>query len=369
LPAANQPAAGRERNRRTTVVNTPSGIGTDTHAAARALLSKCEVWDITLPWIPMYWDMHVLARYRGAGFTFVSATLQDWPPTFEGTRACIERFRRLMEPLSSWLMFGHSLSEIDAGRKAGKLVLGLNSQETRLIGEDISRIAVLHELGFRHMLLAYNVRNFVADGCAEPSDAGLSNFGRAVVREMNHVGIIVDCSHTGRRSSLEAIEMSTRPAIFSHSNAYSVCPHIRNITDDQITACAARDGVIGVVGVGAFLGDAHARSETMFRHIDYIATLVGPRHVGLGTDYVSIFPARDHAAKWAAIPESEKSWPQEAFGWPDPTGTQIPLEDSHCFRPEQLVELVDLMMSHGYAEDDIRGILGSNFRRVYATAE
>lgn len=339
------------------------------HSAARTFLSKCEAWDITLPWIPMYWDIDVLARYRNAGFTFVSATLQDWPPTFEGTRAYVERFRRLIEPHSEWLMLGHSLSEIDDGRRAGKLVLGFNSQETRLLDADISRIGSLYELGFRHMLLAYNVRNLVADGCAEVADAGLSNFGRAVVREMNRVGMIVDCSHTGRRSSLEAIELSERPVIFSHSNAYAVCPHIRNITDDQIKLCAARNGVIGVVGVGAFLGDVSARTETMFRHIDYIATLVGPEHVGLGTDYVSIFPAKEHAARWAEIPESEKSWPEAEFAWPDPTGTQIRLEDSHCFRPEQLLELVDLMMTRGYTENAIRGIVGLNFRRVYATGE
>src|SRR5258705_8588111 len=103
---------------------------------------------------------------------------------------------------------------------------------------------------------------------------------------MNRVGMTVDCSHTGRRSSLEAIELSERPAIFSRSGAYSVCAHIRNIRDEQIRACAARGGVIGVVGIGAFIGDAKARTESVFRHIDYTATLVGPQHVGLGTDYV-----------------------------------------------------------------------------------
>jgi membrane dipeptidase len=333
---------------------------------ARAILRSADVWDMTLPWLPVYWNMDVLRRYKRAGYTFVSLTLQDWPPTLKGMRECIARFRELAQAEADWLCFGSSLAEIERGRVEGKLALGLNSQETRPIGEDLARIEDLHALGVRHMLLAYNVRNLVADGCAESADAGLSNYGRRVVREMNRVGVVVDCSHTGRRSSLEAIDLSEHPVIFSHSNAYAVCPHIRNIRDEQIRACAARGGVIGVVGVGAFLGDAAARTASLFRHIDYMVSLVGPEHVGLGTDYVSVFPVKDHEEVWRAFSAKEKSWPDAANAWPDPIGTQIPVEDSHCFKPEQLIELVTLMLAHGYSQEAIRGILGANFKRVYA---
>ncbi len=323
---------------------------------------------MTLPWLPIYWDLEILARYKRAGFTFISATLQDWPPTFEGTHQCVAKFKQLAESQAQWLTFGNSLSEIDRGRSEGKLVIGLNSQETRLIGEDLSRLEKLYALGVRHMVLAYNVRNLVADGCAERADAGLSNFGRKLVREMNRIGMIIDCSHTGRRSSIEAIELSAGPTIFSHSNAYSVCAHIRNIHDDQIRACAARGGVIGIVGVGSFLGDADARPESMFRHIDYVASLVGPQHVGLGTDYVGILPVKNHQDTWASISGSETFWPDSEIAWPDPTGTQIPVEESYCLGPEQLVPLVEIMLAHGYPSEAIAGILGANFRRVYAAA-
>jgi membrane dipeptidase len=229
-------------------------------------------------------------------------------------------------------------------------------QDTVQLDMDLSRIEALYTIGVRHMLLAYNTRNFVADGCAEPADAGLSNFGRQVVREMSRVGMIVDGSHTGRRSSLEAIELSELPPIFSHSCAYSVCAHIRNIHDEQIRACAARGGVIGIAGIGAFLGDAEAQTESMFRHIDYVATLVGPQHVGLGTDYV-----KNMAAVWEAIRAAKET------SWPDPTGTQ--LYEGGCFQPEQLVQLVEAMLAHGYPAGVIEGILGANFRRVYTIAE
>jgi membrane dipeptidase len=320
------------------------------------ILASSEVWDMTLPWLEGYQDLTTLRRFKAAGYTFISATTEDFPPTFEGVQQIIQRFKEAAKAQADWLTIGTSLAEIDQGRREGKLVVGLNVQDTVQLGMDLSRIEALYATGVRHMLLAYNVRNFVADGCAEPADAGLSIFGRQVVREMNRVGMVVDLTHTGRRSTLDAIEISERPTIFSHSGAHAVCAHIRNIHDDQIRACAAGGGVIGVVGIGAFIGDAQARSESLFRHIDHIASLVGPQHVGLGTDYV---PSMQEL--WVAIRDTKDTL------WPDPTGTQ--LYEGECVQPEQLAELVEIMLAHGYSVDVIKGILGANFRRVYALAE
>jgi membrane dipeptidase len=111
-----------------------------------------------------------------------------------------------------------------------------------------------------------------------------------------------------------------------------------------------------VVGIGAFIGDAQARSISLFRHIDHIASLVGPAHVGLGGDYI-----QDMQSVWAALRASKDS------SLPDPTGTQ--LYEGGCFQPEQLAELVEIMLAHGYSVDVIKGILGANFRAVYAIAE
>lgn len=320
--------------------------------AVSAILASSEVWDMTLPWLLEQQEMATLARFKRAGFTFVSATAEDFPPTFAGVQRCIDHFKEAAKAEAAWLTIGSSVAEIEQGRRDGKLVVGLNVQDTVQLGTDLSRVEALHAMGVRHMLLAYNTRNFVADGCAEAADAGLSNFGRQVVREMNRVDMVVDCSHTGRRSSLEAIELCERPPIFSHSGAYAVCPHIRNVRDEQIRACAGRGGVIGVVGIGAFLGDPEARTESLFRHVDYIVSLVGSEHVGLGTDFVKNMPA-----VWEAFRT------QKDTAWPDPTGTQ--LYEGGCFQPEQLAELVEIMLAHGYPTEAIKGILGANFKRVY----
>lgn len=339
--------------------------------AVQQIAMAANVWDMTVPCIEDYWAVETFARFKKVGFSFLSLTVEDFPATFAGVTHYVRRIREIVDQERSWLALATTLAEIDQGRRDNKLVLGLNLQDAAPIETDLSRVQALHSLGVRHMLLAYNIRNYVADGCAETSDAGLSNFGRQVVREMNRVGIIVDGSHTGRRSTLEAIDLSERPVIFSHSGVHALCPHIRNLTDDQMRACAARDGVIGIIGNGSFLGDRVGLPSTMFQHIDYVAELVGSRHVGIGTDYLKDKPAKNNpvAAKAIGVRMAAKptAWPDSSVVWPDPTGTQIPLAESGTVQPEGLVDLVELMLAHGYASADIDGILGENFRRVYSS--
>ena len=329
-----------------------TAANTELVGRAQTILASSDVWEMTLPWPEIYWDIETLRRYKRAGFTFISATVQDLPPTFDGVLNNIARIKEAYQSHADWLMIATTLADVDQARAAGKLLLAFNVQDTVQIGTDLARIQILYDIGVWHMLLAYQTRNLVADGCAEQADAGLSNFGRRLVKEMNRVGVVVDCSHTGHRSSMEAMQLSDSPVIFSHSSAYAICPHIRNIRDDQIRACAATGGVVGVAGIGAFLGDPRASTEAAFRHIDHIANLVGPAHVGIGTDYVQNM---DYV--WGVLRT------QKDDGWPDPTGTQ--LYEGGCFQPEQLTELVQMMLSHGYTDSAVQGILGGNFRRVY----
>ena len=328
------------------------GKGDSVEARASELIARsANVWDLTIPWVRMYWSIDVLKRYHRAGYTYASLTIQDMPASFEGVLEDVRDFEAECEPHADWLCFARNSAEIDEAKRAGKLALGLNVQDTVLVHDDLDRLETLRNIGVRHMLLAYQVRNRAADGCAEPANGGLSLFGRELVRKMNEVGIVVDGSHVGKRSSLDAIELSQTPVIFSHSGIKAVCDHIRNIDDEQICACADAGGVIGIVGIGAFLGDPDATAATVFRHIDHVVQLVGPEHAGIGTDFIN-----DLAPVWKAIEESGGD------AW-HPNGQQR--YDGVAFAPDQLNELVQIMMTNGYEVDAIRGILGDNFRRVY----
>jgi membrane dipeptidase len=247
-----------------------------------------------------------------------------------------------------------TVADIHLAKASGRLGLLFHIQDTRSLEDRLEAVQVLFDLGVRHLGLTYNSRNSVGDGCTEPEDAGLSRFGRSLVAEMNRVGMVVDLSHGGYRTTMEAMAASARPVIFSHSNADVVYTHYRNIKDDQIRACAQTGGVVGVNGLGAFLGDNKARSETIFRHIDHLVTLVGPQHVGLGLDYV-----KDTESFWNWVFKSGDLWPLN----------QGKAHERTAFAgPEQIRDLAILMLDHGYGTAAVHAILGGNWLRIFTDA-
>ena len=132
---------------------------------------------------------------------------------------------------SDLYVFVETVDDILRAKKEGRLALGFHFQETNPLEGSVHMVETFYDLGVRHMLLAYNQKNRVGDGCAERTDAGLSRFGVSVIKDMNRVGMIVDGSHSGYRTTMEAMEISTAPFIFSHANPYALHPHYRNIRD------------------------------------------------------------------------------------------------------------------------------------------
>jgi membrane dipeptidase len=195
------------------------------------------------------------------------------------------------------------------------------------------------------MLLAYNKDNRACGGCME-GNIGLTEFGRDVIREMNRVGMIVDVTHMGYRATMEAFEISTAPVIFSHSNPSALWKHARNISDEQIKACAKTGGVIGINGIGDFLGGTS--SDLIVQNIEYVMNLVGPEHVGIGLDYVV-----DKQELIEYIEGHPDVFP------PDKINNYLSFAE-----PEQFPEFTELLYQKGYSEQIIRGILGGNFLRV-----
>ena len=318
---------------------------------ARALHGDALVWDMTLPFSRDCADFdRLLPRYKAAGADFVSLTVNQFSNPLADTLLHMAELRAEIRARSNQYVFVKGVDDILRAKEEGRLAIGFHFQETNPLEGSVHMVETFYDLGVRHMLLAYNQKNRVGDGCAERTDAGLSRFGISVVKEMNRVGMLVDGSHSGYRTTMDAMEVSTAPFIFSHANAYALHPHYRNIRDDQIKACVETGGVIGVNGIGCFLGDAAASSEAIFRHIDYMANLVGPRHVGIGLDYV-VWPD-DY--DWATYDTNQ--WPQDEV--------HLRFIDAADARPEQLPELTALMLKEGYAEADVRGILGENFLRV-----
>jgi len=332
------------------VIQSPEAVNVGERA--RSIYRDALVWDMTVPYGMQHaTDGVTLPRFMKAGVGVVSLTIGG-DKTF-GTAPALSNIARVYEVCArnpDRYRLVRDIGDVDAARRAGQLAITLNFQGTNALANDLGMVEVFYRLGVRHMLLAYNQKNLVGDGCAERTDAGLSRFGLSLVREMNRVGMLVDGTHTGHQTSMEAMEASTSPCIFSHCNAYAVVPHYRNIRDDQIRLCAKTDGVIGVNGLGEFLDDMQASTESMFRHLDHVVNLVGARHAGIGLDYV-----RDVEYFWKYVDDNPDAWP---------ANQGKPNRHTAFAQPEQLQELAELMCRKNYAEADVRGILGGNFHRV-----
>ena len=219
-----------------------------------------------------------------------------------------------------------------------------------MLDDDLAMLGLYRDLGVRQIHLAYNRDNSIAGGC-HGADIPLTPLGRLVVDEINRLGLLMDCSHSGYRTSMEVMERSNRPVIFSHSNPKSLKQHARNIGDDQIDACARTGGVVALSGIGIFLGANDIRTETLLRHIDHVAGRVGTAHVGLGLDYVfgnlsaDLPPGLDPADWW-------------------PPGNEYDLANIAIVPPERFPQITEALLKRGYAESDVRAILGENMLRV-----
>ena len=318
---------------------------------AATLHADALVWDQTVPWSGFgraELKADALSHHRRSGADFVSMTVATDSQSVEQTIMTIATERRYFRSRPDEFRLCDSVEDILAAKAAGLLGVNFNFQGTNAFGRNIELVELYYKLGVRHALMAYNQKNHVGDGCHERTDGGLSRFGIALVAEMNRVGMIVDCSHTGYRTSMDVFECSQAPVIFSHSNAKALWTHERNITDDQIKACARTGGVIGVNGIGVFLAQNEASTELLLAQIDYLVQCAGPQHVGLGLDWVY-----DMESLMSAVHQAGQTYPGKAY--------EVAIKVA---QPEQLPEITEGLLKRGYAESDIRGILGMNWVRV-----
>lgn len=233
------------------------------------------------------------------------------------------------------------------------------------VEEELAYIKIFFQLGIRMMHITYNRRNLIGDGCAETANGGLSDFGRAVVKEMNKVGVIPDVSHSGWQTSLETIQLSEKPAVVSHSVIAALNKVIRSKPDEVIKALADKDSYMGICVVPRFLGGTGDIAE-MMRHIDYVYKKYGPRHVAIATDvaYFSQYGNEEYKKlnelTEKKAPSSRSAWEQL---WADePYETQPEMSQSTAWTNFPLFTVG--MVQMGYSDDDIQKILGENVLRV-----
>src|SRR5215213_5686178 len=277
------------------------------------------------------------------------------------TVASLEDCRYAVGALADWHHLAHSgqypirlsttVADFREAKQSGQLAVGLHFQGGNPIEADLDLIDAFHALGVRVFQLTYNARNFIGDGCLEEANAGLSTFGRKAVRRLNERRIAIDISHVGERTSLETIALASRPVVATHANARAVCDSPRNLTDEQIRAIAATGGVMGLCGFPAFVSsDSVPTLEQLIDHADYMSNLVGPQHIGLGLDF-----AIEEEGEYEYYGYDPRYYPRPPWTWP--TG----LDDFFLAAPT----ITAALKLRGYTDDEVRGILGENFLRVF----
>jgi len=318
---------------------------------AAALMKSTVVWDNhgCMPLRPGDESfLPQLERYRQAGVNAVTLNVGfdgvPWQTSFE----MLGTFRRWISARAESYLLVESVADFESARATGRLGVLFDIEGGVALNDQLSNVGAYYQLGVRWMLIAYNRNNSLGGGCQD-QDCGLTAFGREVLDEMARVGMVACCSHTGLRTTMEIMEHTTNPVIFSHSNPLGVWRHKRNITDAAIRACARTGGVVGVNGIGIFLGRNDASTETFVRHIEYLVDLVGPEHVGLGLDYV--FDTQELEDYLRANPGI----------FPADEGYAAGL---NMIEPERVPEIVDELSRCGHSDDAIRMILGGNLMRV-----
>ncbi len=307
--------------------------------------------DIAIDFLPeieiaSMWE--VLERYHHSGFHFLNIALAGDMTSVETAVRYISRQQRKIKNLDNKFIIVKKCEDILKAKQEKKLALGFWFQGSTPLANDINLIETYYALGVRQILLTYNNRNAIGDGILEKNDAGLSIFGYKVIEEMNRVGMLIDMSHGGIKTSLDVIEASKDPIVFSHSNAYGVNPHVRNLTDEQIKAIANKQGVIGINGAGLILGVEEPTTEKYIEHINYISNLVGSvDNIAMGLDLIyfnEMLPI--------FFEKSGLSYPQGYLG------------SMKGLQPEQLGKIIETLISSHYSDEDIKKILGENFLRV-----
>lgn len=291
----------------------------------------------------------------GHGWTAMYSTLVSEPtytPSYDEVLKAVSENLNYFD-MSPRARLVEKAADIVEAKKNGQLAVILGLQSPSFIDQDRSRVRILHKLGLRILQMTYMERNYLGDGCLEPENRGLTHFGKQIVRECNRIGVVVDCAHVGINTTIDTARESRQPILISHTAVRAIVDNPRSVTDEQIKEVAQRGGVIGITPLGALIRTDRAPTvDDYVEHFDYVIRLVGPDHVGFGTD---IFDGK-----------TKGNWVTPWY-YPEVTGksTYGNRRVEGFSRKADLPNLVEAFLRRGYDRPLILKLLGGNFLRVF----
>ncbi len=330
---------------------------------ARAVLASATICDMTLPW--GNWEEgkdSILDRYIAQGFGFVSLSVGLDRMGFEETVRRVARERARLRAMAPRAELVDSVADIRRLRASGRLALGFHFQGSNPLGGAVDMVEFYYKLGIRHMLLAYNQKNQAADGCSERTDAGLSRYGLALIKEMNRVGMLIDMSHSAERTTREAIDLSARPIAITHANPTVWHESVRNKSDALLVALAARGGMLGLSLYPYHLkGGSSCPLDSFAEMAARLAERIGIDHIGIGSD---LCQGHGNAIiEWMRVGRWTKAPPGAGLGAP-----VLPPQPQWFRDNRDWGKIRAGLLAHGFSEADASKILGGNWHRFFAAS-
>ena len=309
------------------------------------------------------WSEEIFRQMREGKVDAVHVTIA-YHETFRELVHNIEEWNLRFERYSDLILRGTSASDVRLAQETGRTAIFFGLQTPSPIEADIGLVEILHTLGVRFMQLTYNNQSLLAAGCYEAEDSGVSRMGRAVIDEMNRVGMVVDMSHSAERSTLQAIELSKRPIAITHANPKSWMPARRNKSDIVLKALAQSGGMLGFSLYPHHLKDKSACTlESFCTMVAQTAELMGPEHIGLGSDLCQ--DHQDSVVEWMRVGRWTKDidygeGSRDQAGFPDMPSW---FQDNRDFD-----QIEDGLRKIGFSEHEIDGIMGENWLRFYESS-
>ncbi len=300
-----------------------------------------------------------LRQVRSSGFTAVNMTISD--RTYDGTVQMLARVHSYVERYPDLFSIVIKRSDIDAAKRANKIGIMLGFQYTSFFEEDSSRVDVFRDLGVRIMQPTYNLRSTFGDGCLETENSGLSKAGHDLVKKMNTLGIAVDASHSGYRTTSDAIASSTKPILISHSGCAAVSAHPRNKPDEILKALADRGGYFGVYLMPYLVASPTVPTrEHVMAHLMHAINVCGTDHVGIGSD---------GSIEAIHLTEEQKKAFDEDIARRKKLGIGAPGEDRYPYVPDvngpgHMELIASELQKRGQPSSVIEKVLGANFYRI-----
>ena len=299
----------------------------------------------------------VFDSIHSGGVTAINATIAVWEnyrQTIDHVAAWVRRFTAYESTMSQV----RTAKDILEAKREGKSGVILGWQNATPIENDLDRLGLFYDLGVRIVQVTYNERNLLGNGCYERTDEGLSNFGVDAVKEMNRLGILIDLSHVGDRTTLETAELSEQPVACTHANARSFFDHPRNKTDEALKLITDGGGVIGANAFPPFLRKGFQSSlRDYVDAIDDLVERVGVDHVAIGTDYTQDQPKEWY--DWLFSQQGTKAR-ERPLAYPYPLVHPKGMET-----PDTLSSVSGELLGRGYRAEDVGKILGGNWLRLF----